>query len=290
MEDRMVKVAIGQFESTPDVEGNVQKVEEQVREAADNGAKLVAFHELATTPYFCFEQRNAEWFETAEPIPGPSSDRVRQLVEETGISVMFPQYELLGDTRYNTVSLIEPKVGIVGKYRKSHVPASRAHGKQGGAEENWYFSPGDTGFVAFDSVLGLRVGSLICYDRHHPEGQRAYGLLGVDILFVPTASYRAFITGPMWEAELTAAAFQNSYYVAGINKVGPVPYIQETERYPGRSLFVDPEGVILEQAGDQEGLIYCDVDPARPKAVREPLNFFKYRRPDLYDTITESLD
>ena len=133
----MVKVAIGQFESTLDVQGNLDKIISQIREAGSNGAKLIAFHELATTPYFCFQNRNAEWFKTAETIPGPSSDAITAVVEETGVSVMFPQYELVGDKRYNTVVLIEPGVGIVGKYRKSHVPASKAHGKQGGAEENW---------------------------------------------------------------------------------------------------------------------------------------------------------
>lgn len=281
----MVKVALGQFASAESVDDNVAKIEALIREAAGNGAQLVGFHELATTPYFCFQQRNADWFSTAEPIPGPSSDRITKVVEATGCSVMFPSYELVGATRYNTVSLIEPGRGIVGKYRKSHVPASKARGKEGGAEENWYFSPGDTGFVAFDSTTGLRIGTLICYDRHHPEGQRAYGLLGIDILFVPTASYRSFITGPMWEAELMSAAFQNSYYVAGINKVGKVDYIKDDARYPGRSLFIDPEGVIVEKAGDQEGLIYAEIDPGKPKAVRDPLNFFAFRRPDLYDTL-----
>ena len=282
----MVKVAIGQFESTLDVQGNLDKITSQIREAGANGAKLIAFHELATTPYFCFQNRNAEWFKTAETIPGPSSDSITAVVEETGVSVMFPQYELVGEKRYNTVVLIEPGIGIVGKYRKSHVPASKAHGKQGGAEENWYFSPGDTGFVAFNSITGLKIGTLICYDRHHPEGQRAYGLLGIDILFVPTASYRSFITGPIWEAELMSAAFQNSYYVAGINKVGAVDFLEEPHRYPGRSLFIDPEGQVLVKADDQAGIIYCEIDPEKPSKVREPLNFFKFRRPDLYESLT----
>jgi predicted amidohydrolase len=89
----MVKVALGQFESAESVAANVRKIEGQIREAAGNGATLVAFHELATTPYFCFQQRNADWFTTAEPIPGPSSDRITKVVEETGCSVMFPSYD-----------------------------------------------------------------------------------------------------------------------------------------------------------------------------------------------------
>lgn len=283
-----VKVALAQFASEETVEANVDKMESLIREAGANGAKLIAFHELATTHYFCFKERDASWFDAAEPVPGPTTDRISKVVEETGVSVLLPLYELEDGVRYNTAVLIEPGVGIVGKYQKSHVPASRAHGKQVGAEENWYFSPGHTGFVAWDSVTGLRIGTLICFDRHHPEGQRAYGKLGIDILFVPTASYRSFITGPLWEAELMSAAFQNSYYVAGLNKVGKVPFIDADANYPGRSLLVDPEGVIVEKMDDQEGIAYVEVDKERPAAARGPLDFMSYRRPDLYESLTQA--
>jgi beta-ureidopropionase len=282
-----VKVALAQFASEDGVEANVDKMEAAIREAAANGAKLIAFHELATTHYFCFVERDPSWLELAEPVPGPTTDRIGALVEELGISVLAPVYELEDGIQYNTAVLIEPGVGIVGKYQKSHVPASKARGKQGGAEENWYFKPGKTGFVAWDSVTGLKIGTLICYDRHHPEGQRAYGKLGIDLLFVPTASYRAFVTGPIWEAELMSAAFQNSYYVAGINKVGKVPFIEADANFPGRSIFIDPEGVILEKADDQEGIIYADIDTDRLAEVRAPLNFFEFRRPDLYGSLTQ---
>ena len=283
-----VKVALAQFASEDTVDGNVARMESLIREAAANGAKLIAFHELATTHYFCFKQRDPSWFDAAEPVPGPTTDRISKVVEETGVSVLLPLYELEGGVRYNTAVLIEPGVGIVGKYQKSHVPASRSHSKQVGAEENWYFSPGKTGFVAWDSVTGLRIGTLICFDRHHPEGQRAYGKLGIDILFVPTASYRSFITGPLWEAELMSAAFQNSYYVAGLNKVGKVPFIDADANYPGRSLLVDPEGIIIEKMDDQEGIAYVEVDKNRPAEARAPLNFMAYRRPDLYESLTQA--
>jgi N-carbamoylputrescine amidase len=283
-----VKVALAQFASEDTVEGNVSRMETLIRQAAAEGAKLIAFHELATTHYFCFKERDESWLEFAEPVPGPTTDRIQKVVEETGCSAVIPLYELEDGVQYNTAVLIEPGVGIVGKYQKSHVPASKARGEQGGAEENWYFKPGQTGFVAWDSVnTGLRIGTLICFDRHHPEGQRMYGKLGIDILFVPTASYRSFVTGPMWEAELMSAAFQNSYYVAGINKVGKVPFINKEADYPGRSLFVDPEGVIIEKADDQEGIIYAEVDKERIPQIREPLNFFEFRRPDLYEALIQ---
>ena len=282
-----IKVAMAQFASIDEVEANLTKIETTVGAAAALGAKLVAFHELATTNYFCFEHRNTKKFEQAEPIPGPSTDRICKAAADHGIHVIFPLYERANGIRYNTAAMIEPGEGVVGIYRKSCVPASRAHGKEGGAEENFYFSPGDTGYSVWETSLGLRIGILICYDRHHPEGQRAYGLQAADIVFVPTATYREFVTGVLWEAELQAMAFQNSYYVVGINKVGPVVAVEGKKRYPGRSLVVDPEGVIIERADDQEGLIVTDIDPAKPKQVRQVLRFFEYRRPDLYGSVVE---
>lgn len=283
-----VRIALAQFESADDVATNLERVERKIAEAAEAGAQLVAFHELSTTDYFCFEDRNDARFDLAEPIPGPSTERVSRAADEHGISVLFPLYEAAGDVRYNTACLLEPGRGVVGTYQKSHVPASRARGDERGAEENYYFSPGTTGFRPLESALGLRIGVLICYDRHHPEGARAYGLQDVDIVFAPTASYRTFIIETLWEAELHAMAFQNSYYVAGINKVGPVVGIQQKgRRYPGRSVIMDPEGRMLERAGDQEGLIFADIDPEKPKRSREALRIFEYRRPDLYGILTE---
>lgn len=283
-----VKIALAQFVSSEEIDANLAKIESAIEEAAANGAKLIAFHELATTNYFCFENRNTDRFEMAEPIPGPSTDRIAKAADAHDIHVLFPLYEARNNTRYNTAAFIEPGKGVVGSYTKTHVPASRGRGNEGGAEENFYFTPGDTGFQVWDTGLGLRVGVLICYDRHHPEGARTYGLLDTDIVFVPTASYRKFITGELWEAELQSHAFQNSYYVAGINKVGPVVGIDATDRtYPGRSLVVDPEGVVVARADDQEGILYAEVDPDKPKSVRNVLRFFEYRGPDFYGKLVE---
>lgn len=283
-----VKVGVAQFSSVDDVDSNVARIESSIADAAEQGIQLIAFHELATTDYFCFESRNTERFKLAEPIPGPSTERVAKVADKYDMHVIFPLYEQVGDARYNTAAYIEPGRGVVGTYRKTHVPASRAREHERGAEENFYFSPSDKGFEVWDSPLGIRIGVLICYDRHHAEGQRTYGLLDTDLLVVPTASYRKFIIEVLWEAELVSAAFQNSYYIAGINKVGPVVGIDGEQRsYPGRSLIIDPEGVVLARADDQEGIVSAEIDPGKPKQVREVLRFFEYRRPDLYGKLTE---
>jgi beta-ureidopropionase len=282
-----IKVALGQFASTDDVDENLARLEAQIAEAAAAGAKLIAFHELSTTTYFCFEDRNASRFDLAETIPGPSTERIEKAAAANDMHVVFPLYEKVGDVRYNTAALIDPAEGLQMIYRKSHVPTSRARQGQRGADEAWYFSPGDTGFNVWETSLGLNVGIVICYDRHFPEGPRTLGIKGAHIVFVPTASYRKFVIETMWEPGLQSTAWSNTMFVAGINKVGPLTGPGVEGQYPGRSVFFDPEGIRLAVADDQEGILYADVDPSYVEDSRTALNFYHYRRPDLYGTIAE---
>jgi N-carbamoylputrescine amidase len=281
-----VKVALAQFVGVEDRERNLQRIEELMAQAADQGAKLVAFHELSTTVYWCY-LRDDRYFDWAEPIPGASTDRVSEAAEKHGLHVVFPLFERAGQQTFNTAALIEPGKGVVQRYRKSHVPTSRQYADQRGGEESYYFTPGDTGFKVWKTDLGLNVGLLICYDRHFPEGARAYGLQDAHVVFVPTASYRKFIMGQLWELELQAMAWQNTYYVAGINKTGPVYGESSDHVYPGRSVVVDPEGTIVARAAGEEGLITAEIDPASVDKTREYLRFYEYRRPELYGLLTE---
>ena len=282
-----VRIACAQFVSSDDKQESLERIESKIAQAADGGADLVAFHELATTSYFCFD-RDPKYLSLAEPIPGPSTERISAAAEKHNVHVMLPLYEQEGDTRWNTATLIEPGRGVVGIYRKSHVPTSRTHvSGQKGADEAYFFKAGDTGFRVWESSLGLRMGVLICYDRHFPEGARCYGLQDVDLIFAPTASYRRFIIETLWEAELQSMAFQQGCYVVGINKVGPVHGIDGDGSYPGRSVIIDAEGRILARADDQEGLVMADVDGDLAARSRETLRFLQYRRPDFYGPLVE---
>lgn len=280
-----VRIALAQFTSADTTEGNLQKIETAIESAAAGGALLVTFHELATTPYFCYEHRNTQRFELAEALPGPSSERICEAAAKHGMHVVLPMYENCAGERYNTAVFIDARGHIQGAYRKSHVPHSRGHSDGPGAEENFYFGPGDTGFQPWETDLGIKVGVLICYDRHFSEGARAYRSQNVDLVLVPTASYRGFIIDTLWEAELQVMAFQNTFYVAGINKVGPVIGVNPPASYPGRSVVVDPEGKILAQAGTREGVIFAEVDPAQRAAMERALDFYSHRRPDLYSAV-----
>ncbi|GAA3934663.1 carbon-nitrogen hydrolase family protein [Microbacterium soli] len=282
------RIAIAQFESTAAVEANRAKMVSIVEEAAANGAKLVLFHELATTDYFCYDDGDTDHFALAETVPGPSTDALLDAVRRTGAAVLLPLYELDGDTRYNTVVYLDPERGITGKYRKTHIPVLGDTNGQKGADEGFYFSGGDTGFVLPDPIAGISTGSVICYDRHFPECGRAYALQGAQMLFVPTASYRDSIIREIWRSELQVYAFQNSIYVAGVNKVGPVlgDGVVPGSRYPGQSVVFDPRGQVLVECGDGEEIAYADVDPEFCDSVRGgAMNFFGARRPEMYASL-----
>lgn len=282
------RIAAAQFESTAEIQANRDKMVTLTEKAAAGGAKLVMFHELATTDYFCYDDEEPEHFALAEPIPGPSTDALLDAARRTGTAVLLPLYELDGEIRYNTVVYLDPERGITGKYRKTHIPVLGATNGQKGANEGFYFAAGDTGFVLPDPVAGISTGSAICYDRHFPETGRAYAMQGAHLLFVPTASYRESIIKEVWKAELQTYAYQNSIYVIGVNKIGPVlgDGVNPGSRYPGGSVVFSPEGQVLAECGGGEEIAYADIDPEHCEQVRNgAMNFLSARRPQMYDLL-----
>ena len=214
----MLKIAGVQFIGQADKEANIETAIRLVRQAAAQGARIVCLPELFSTMYFCVETRR-EYFEWAETIPGPTIERMGAVARETGIVLIAPIFERTTDGRFfNTAAVLGPDGALIGKYRKSSIPfmdVGRSNEPRG--NEKFYFEPGDLGFPTFDTPFG-RIGILICYDRHFPEGARVLGLGGAEIVFVPTAT--TFMTRYLWDLELRAHAVTNVYYVCGVNKVG----------------------------------------------------------------------
>ena len=283
----MARVALVQFSGHASKDVNVQKAEDLARQAAGNGAQIVCFPELCTTTYFCYE-RNPAFFELAEPVPGPAVDRMRKVARETGTVLVYPLYENDGGTLYNTATVIGPDGELIGKYRKMSIPQIlRTVGKgETPADERFYFQPGNLGFPVFDTPFGIKLGILICYDRHFPEAARTLGLKGAHLLLVPTATYREWIR-EVWEVELRAHAIANMFYVGGVNKVGPDVGGAPHRHYFGSAVFFDPRGALIGRAGDkQDEALYAEIDPKVCDDVRDLWGFFKFRRPDAYGEIT----
>ena len=174
----VIRAALVQAAWTGDKESMIDLHEDYARKAAAQGAKVICFQELFYGPYFCQVQDTA-FYDYAEEVPGPTTERFAAIAAETGMVMVLPVYEKADDgVLYNTAAVIDADGTYLGKYRKTHIP--QVHGFW----EKFYFRPGNLGYPIFDTAVG-RIGVYICYDRHFPEGWRALGLAGAKIVFNP---------------------------------------------------------------------------------------------------------
>jgi beta-ureidopropionase len=277
---RTVRAALLQAEWTGDKESMIEKHERYARDAAKQGAKVMCFQELFYGPYFC-QVQDPQYYSYTEKIPGgPTTIRMEALAKETGMVLIVPMYEEDEQTAgiyYNTAAVIDADGTYLGKYRKTHIP----HVK--GFWEKFYFRPGNLGYPVFDTAVG-KVGVYICYDRHFPEGARALGLNGAELVFIPSATSRG-LSEYLWRVEQVSHALANGYFVGTINRVGIEP-LGDDDFY-GQSYFVDPRGQFVGDVGDphDEQLIVRDLDLDKVQEVRQTWQFFRDRRPDAYDDL-----
>ena len=279
---RVVRGALVQATWTGDKESMIQKHEQHAHEAAKQGAQIILFQELFYGPYFC-QVQDPEYFSYTELIPdGPTTKRMQDLAKQTGMVVIAPMYEEDGTASgiyYNTAAIIDADGKYLGKYRKTHIPQVK------GFWEKYYFKPGNLGWPVFETAVGT-VAVYICYDRHFPEGWRALGLAGAQIVFNPSATSRS-LSSYLWKLEQPAAAVANEYFVAAINRVGVEEY-GDNDFY-GTSYFVDPEGKFVGEVGDAHNpeLIVRDLDLDLLAAVRDRWQFYRDRRPDAYGELVQ---
>src|SRR6187455_1457459 len=238
-----VRAALVQTNWTGDKESMIKAHEEYARDAAAQGAKVICFQELFYGPYFCQVQDKA-FYEYAESIPGPTTERFQALAAELHMVLVVPMYEQeQPGVLFNTAAVVDADGSYLGKYRKTHIPQVK------GFWEKFYFRPGNLGFPVFQTAVG-KVGVYICYDRHFPEGARALGLNGAEIVFIPSATTKGH-ADYLWELEQRAHAVANGYFVGTINRVGTeAPW--NVGEFFGSSYFVDPRGSFLAQANEDD--------------------------------------
>ena len=271
-----VNLALLQMDCSGERERNLARAEEMIREAAGKGAEVILlpeiFHEL-----FFITALDMSVFDKAEPIPGPITERMQALAAELGAVIVAPVFESVGNSvYYNSAAAIDADGSLLGVYRKNHIPLSTKF------FEKLYFKPGNLGYPVFETRFG-RIGILICHDRHYPEGARALGLNGAEILLVPSATPTASLSVRVWEKELAAHAIFNEYYVAGLNRVGT----EGEYSYYGRSAILDPAGEIMAQAGSDEEVLIAACDLGAIVERRRAWQFYRDRRPDTYGVLTE---
>lgn len=275
----IVRVAITQTTWTGDKESMLDKHEHFARDAKAQGAQIICFQELFYGPYFGITE-DVKYYDYAEPADGPVVQRFAALAKELGMVMVLPIYEEeQPGVYYNTAVVVDADGTILGSYRKHHIPNLDKFW------EKFYFRPGNLGYPVFSTAVGP-IGVYICYDRHFPEGWRALGLAGAEIVFNPSATSRG-LSNYLWKLEQPAAAAANMYYVGAINRVGVEP-LGDDDFY-GTSYFADPRGQLVGEAasGHDEELVVRDLDLSLIEEVRNQWAFYRDRRPDAYDTLVE---
>jgi len=257
----------------------IDKHVDLIAQAADKGAQVLCLQELFYGPYFCAEQK-AKWYEMAEGIPdGPTIKLMCELAKKHEMVMVVPVYEEdLPGVYYNSAAVIDADGSYLGKYRKTHIPHCEP-----GFWEKFYFRPGNLGYPVFETRVG-KVAVYICYDRHFPEGARCLGLNGAEIVFNPSATV-AGLSEYLWKLEQPAHAVANQYFVGAINRPGFEDPWRIGEFY-GASYFCDPRGQIMAEAcRDKDDIVIADLDLDMIREVRNVWQFFRDRRPDMYDEI-----
>ncbi|MFQ6015327.1 MAG: nitrilase-related carbon-nitrogen hydrolase [Anaerolineae bacterium] len=270
----IVRSALIQTMAEADKEKMIEKHIKLIGQAAEQGSQITCLQELFFAPYFC-QVQDAEWYSWAEPIPGPTTERMQEVAKKHGMALVVPLYEE-EDTGiyYNTAVVIDADGTLLGKYRKTHLP------HVGGFWEKFYFRPGNLGYPVFQTKFA-RVGVYICYDRHFPEGARMLGLHGAEIVYIPSATSRG-LSMHLWFIEQTSHAIANGYFVGTINRVGQEKELGPNDYY-GSSYFCNPRGQIIAQASDtEEEVLVADLDLDLIREVRNTWQFYRDRRPDAY--------
>jgi N-carbamoylputrescine amidase len=283
------KVGLVQMSMSADPQANLDKAAARVEEAARKGAEVVCLPELYRSPYFC-QREDAALFDLAEPVPGPSTERLSEVARQAGVAVIVPIFEKRAPGLYhNSAVVLDADGRTAGLYRKMHIPDDPAF------YEKFYFAPGDLGFQAIDTRFG-KVGTLICWDQWYPEGARLTALRGAAVLFYPTAigwhpaekAQQGAAQRDAWRTVQRGHAIANGCYVAAVNRVGhePGPAGEAGLEFWGTSFLCDPFGVVIAEAStDREEILVGEIDLGRIEEVRRGWPFLRDRRIDAYQGI-----
>jgi N-carbamoylputrescine amidase len=279
------RIALIQTSCALDPNENLAKTEWKIREAAAGGGQIVCLQELFRSQYFCREE-NHDLFALAESIPGPTTHTLGKLARELKIVIIASLFERRSAGLYhNTVAVLGTDGEIAGIYRKMHIPDDPLY------YEKFYFTPGDLGFLNFDTPFG-RIGTLICWDQWYPEGARLTALSGAEILFYPTAigwhPSEKRVYGERqhssWETIQRSHAIANGCYVAVPNRTGhEAPAGGDGIEFWGQSFVADPSGEIIGKSSvDQEETLVVEIDLGQLELQRTHWPFLRDRRIDAY--------
>ncbi len=285
------RIGLVQMGCDADRDTNLAKAEAAIAAAAKMGAQIVCLPELFTGPYFC-QTEDYHLFDLAEPIPGPSTDRLGKAAKANNVVVVGSLFEKrMPGVYHNTATVHDADGSFLGIYRKMHIPDDPMF------LEKYYFTPGDTGWKVFDTKYA-KVGTLVCWDQWYPEAARLTALQGAEVIFYPTAigwhpkekAEYGEAQHSAWETSMRGHAIANGVYVGAVNRVGHEKLTGEGLEFWGQSFVSDPFGRLL-QVGDvaKEEIIVIECSRRHAEEVRRNWPFFRDRRIDAYGGITNGV-
>ena len=294
---RIVPVGLTQMACSADAQENFDRQLRLVEEAAKKGAKIICTQELFRSLYFC-QLEDHRFFQLAESIPGPSTEAFGRIAKQYGVVIVASLFEKRTQGLYhNTAVVIETDGSIKGIYRKMHIPDDPLY------YEKFYFTPGDTGFRAWNTTFG-KIGVLICWDQWFPEGARLTALQGAEILFYPTAigwhpsekTEYGEAQHDSWELMQRSHAVANGCYVCAPNRIGiehvaggdGKPVSPDGIEFWGQSFVASPNGQVVKRASsNQEEVLVVDCDLDKVEFSRTHWPFLRDRRIDAYSDMSK---
>ena len=267
-----MKIALVQQQASEDRQANRVRALEAVERAAEQGAQVICFAELAFDPFYPQERATEHKLCLAEPIPGPTTELFTARAAALGVVLVLNLFERDGNHTYDTSPVIDADGTLLGTTRMLHITDYPCFHEQG------YYALGDHGVPVYETTFG-KIGVAICYDRHYPEYMRALALGGAQVVFVPQAGAVDEWPDGLFEAEMRVAAFQNGFFTALCNRVGPEPRLT----FGGESFVSDPAGKVIARArkGTEE-ILLSDLDLDLVKNSHARRLFLRDRRPELY--------
>ncbi|HSZ26016.1 MAG TPA: carbon-nitrogen hydrolase [Cytophagaceae bacterium] len=281
--EKKVKIGLVQVSCSGDKKENLDKHIFKIREAAKGGAQIICLQELFLSLYFC-DVEDYENFKLAESIPGETTEVFEQLARELNVVIIASLFEKRTAGLYhNTTAVIDADGKYLGKYRKMHIPDDP------GYYEKFYFTPGDTGYMTFDTKYA-KIGVLICWDQWYPEAARITALMGAEVLFYPTAigwsKHQDDATNEeqynAWQTIQRSHSVANGVHVVSVNRVGE----EGDMKFWGGSFVSNPFGRVLYKAShEHEEVVIQEIDLSKTEYYRTHWPYLRDRRIDSYNPI-----
>jgi len=276
-----VTVACTQMACTWDIDSNIARAEALVRQAAEKGAQIILLQELFATPYFCIDIQDRHFDLASSREKSVMIQKFQALASELEVVLPVSFFERAGSAYYNAVVIIDADGSIAGHYRKSHIPDFPAY------EEKYYFSPGDTGFLAIQTRYAC-LGVAICWDQWFPEAARVMTLMGAEVLLYPSAIGSEIYDPKLdskdhWQMVMRGHSAANIIPVVASNRIGREKSGEIEMEFYGSSFITDCTGSMLESADrNNESVLTATLDLDEIRQYRRSWGVFRDRRPDLY--------